>query len=276
VTLASSAATLLNPYGWKLHQHVWEYLRASWILDHVQEFQSPNIRSEGMVVFALLLLGTVAATSRVGRFDALQVLIWGFAALRSARHVPIFAVAAAPVLAGACAAHWRGRAESAPRGAPRRILWDLSQDLAGFRHAGACLPIFGLAALLLTSSAAAGFPESRFPVRALEQNRSILAPASAMPRVLTSDQWADYLIFRLYPRQRVFFDGRSDFYGPLVGNDYRKLLAAEPGWRALLDRYDFRLALLPRDWPLGTFLGGEPGWREVYRDPVAVLFERGT
>ena len=96
-----------------------------------------------------------------------------------------------------------------------------------------------------------------------------------MPRILTSDQWADYLIFRLYPQQRVFFDGRSDFFGPAIGSDYRKLLSGESPWRELLDRYQFDLALLPHDWALSTALEREPGWRLVYRDPVAVLYARG-
>ena len=61
-------------------------------------------------------------------------------------------------------------------------------------------------------------------MQAVERNLQQLAPAAAMPRILTSDQWADYLIFRLYPQQRVFFDGRSDFFGPAIGSDYRKLL----------------------------------------------------
>jgi hypothetical protein len=96
-----------------------------------------------------------------------------------------------------------------------------------------------------------------------------------MPRILTSDQWADYLIFRLYPRQRVFFDGRSDFYGAALGADYRKLLVAERPWREVIDRYGFELALLPHDWPLSTTLDREPGWRRVYEDRVGVLFARG-
>jgi hypothetical protein len=274
VALATAAATLLNPYGWRLHQHVWQYLHAPWILEHVQEFQSPNIRSEGMVVFALLLLGAVAVALRGDRFEAALVLIWGFAALRSARHVPFFAIVAAPVVAGACAAGWRRFSDAAGRRSPGRILWELSQDLGRLHHASVWLPLLAAAAVLLPSSAAAGFPETRFPVRAVERNQLRLAPAGIMPRVLTSDQWADYLIFRLYPRERVFFDGRSDFYGPAVGADYRRLLAAEGEWRPLLDRYAFELALLPNDWPLSTVLGREPGWREVYRDSVAVLYAR--
>ncbi len=274
LALASAAATLLNPYGWRLHRHVWQYLNAPWILEHVQEFQSPNIRSEGMVVFALLLLGAVAVALRANRFEAVMVLAWGFAALRSARHVPFFAMVAAPVLAADCAARWRRLSAAASPRSPWRILWEVSQDLGRLRHATVWLPALAAGALLLASSTGAGFPDTRFPVHAVERNQLSLARSGAMARVLTSDQWGDYLIFRLYPRQRVFFDGRSDFYGPAVGADYRRLLMAEGAWRPLLDRYRFDLALLPNDWPLSTFLGREPGWREVYRDPVAVLYAR--
>ena len=95
-----------------------------------------------------------------------------------------------------------------------------------------------------------------------------------MPRILTSDQWADYLIYRLYPRQRVFFDGRSDFFGPAIGGDYRKLMSAQDGWREAVQRYRFEFALLPRDWALSTMLDREPGWSRIYEDPLAVLYAR--
>ena len=113
-----SAASLLNPYGWQLHLHIARYLNSSWIMDHVDEFQSPRIRSEGMIVFALMLLAAVALASRAERFEGLLVLVWGFLALRSARHVPFFAIAAAPVLASAAARYWArlaGRAGRARR-----------------------------------------------------------------------------------------------------------------------------------------------------------------
>ena len=130
------------------------------------------------------------------------------------------------------------------------------------------------AALTIALLPAVGFPDSRFPVVAVEHNLLRLTPGAIAPRVLTSDQWADYLIFRLDPGRRVFFDGRSDFYGPALGADYRKLLGAEQGWRELVDRYGFELALLPHDWPLSTMLDREPGWRRVYGDGVAVLYAR--
>ena len=266
-----SLASLANPYGWHLHLHIVRYLNSPWILDHVQEFQSPQIRSEGMIVFALLLLGAAAVAPRGDCFEAMLVLVWGFLALRSARHVPFFAIAAAPVLASGLAAYWANRASRAAHRGPVAVFWDLAQEF-GRPRASIWLPVAAAIAIVLAPSAV--FPETVFPVRAVERNIQTLVPLAVRPRILTSDQWADYLIFRLYPQQRVFFDGRSDFFGSAIGSDYRKLLGCEKSWRDLLDRYHFELALLPRDWPLNAVLEREPGWRQVYADPVAVLYAR--
>ena len=271
------AATCLNPYGWRLHLHIVQYLSSPWILDHVQEFQSPVIRSEGMVVFAVLLVGGLAmASRRLARgewFEGALALVWGFAALRSARHIPFFAIAAAPAIASECALWWRGIAERAPLRSARRIFWDLGRDLGHAPRASVWLALCAAAALA-TAGSAADFPNTRFPVQAVERNQRLLASPGPDPRILTSDQWADYLIFRFYPRQRVFFDGRSDFYGPGLGADYMSLAGAQNRCLELLDQYRFDLALLPRDWPLSTVLDGDAGWKRVYRDPVATLYAR--
>ena len=47
--------------------------------------------------------------------------------------------------------------------------------------------------------------------------------------MLTTDQWADYLIYT-NPQQKVFVDGRSDFYGPEIGNDYIRLMNGQWDW----------------------------------------------
>ena len=274
----SALATLANPYGWNLHRHILSYLNSSWILDHVQEFQSPRIRAENTLVFAVLLLAGVAlaARQRPGRwFDTLLVLAWGFAALRSARHIPWFAVVAAPAIASAGAACWAAHASRAPVRSAVRVLWEAGLDLGGRPRFTAWLPALGALALLiaLPRGGLPDFPRARFPVEAVARNADRLA---ALPRVLTSDQWADYLIYRLYPRTRVFFDGRSDFYGLTVGDDYQALLAADRRWRTVMARYGFSAALLPLDWPLGQLLEREPGWRVADRDAQSVLLVKGV
>ena len=42
--LGCSLASLVNPYGIQLHVHIFEYLRADWIKNLVQEFQAPTFR----------------------------------------------------------------------------------------------------------------------------------------------------------------------------------------------------------------------------------------
>src|SRR5438128_6653248 len=42
VTLLSLLASLINPYGYKLHLHVYQYLSNPWLMNHIDEFLSPN------------------------------------------------------------------------------------------------------------------------------------------------------------------------------------------------------------------------------------------
>ena len=77
---ATAAASLVNPYGVGLHQHIWSYMRSDWIRNAVDEFQSPRFRSENLLHFELLLLvallltGWLAGRRQVA--DALLVLTW--------------------------------------------------------------------------------------------------------------------------------------------------------------------------------------------------------
>lgn len=91
-------------------------------------------------------------------------------------------------------------------------------------------------------------------------------------RVLSSDQWGDYLIFRFYPRGRVFVDGRSDFYGEGVGGDYLRMRNGDFRWKRLLGEYGIQSALIPVSWPLGSLLKEDRQWALVEDDGKTLLF----
>src|SRR5262249_38387299 len=99
------------------------------------------------------------------------------------------------------------------------------------------------------------------------------APEILQSRVLTTDQWADYLIYT-NPRQKVFVDGRSDFYGPEIGNQYIRLVNGQWDWPQLLAKYDFDLALLPTDLAIVQILKMQPAWRVVEDDGKRILLAR--
>jgi hypothetical protein len=95
----------------------------------------------------------------------------------------------------------------------------------------------------------------------------------AESRVLAPDQWGDYLIYHLHPRQRVFIDGRSDFYGEKLGKDYIALMSPDHRWESILERYGFNLILIPVKWPLASVLKLSPKWRLIADDGSAVMFK---
>ena len=211
------------------------------------EFQSPSIRSRnGGLRAPSAVRGRAVGPCRA--FERALVLLWGFASLRSARHVPrsrwsLHRLSPAPprileACGGADGQTFRGRyfAVSAST-------WG---DVRGPRRGGIAAML--VMALLLP----VGFPDSRFPVDAVERNLAALLTGRRLPA--RADQRPMGGLPDLPPLSRAacVFDGRSDFFGPQLGGDYRTLFAPRQGWRELLDHYGFQLALLPRDWPLST------------------------
>jgi len=277
---ACVAATLVNPYGWRLHQHVADYMRSDWIRQAVEEFQSPRFRSESMLQFEILLFAGVAMVPvflRQRRFgDMLLVVFWAHAALVSARHVPLYATIAAPLCATEASRWWGAWSAGLDRKSAGGVLRDCLRDFStGMGRSSIWVPVALACMAAFPWDGPADFPDNKFPVAALRRTAPLMTPAGgARPRILTSDQWGDYLIYRLYPHQRVFMDGRSDFYGPAMGQDYLILLNGAPGWDRIVDGYRFDVALLPLEWPLAQLMMRHPSWQVRYQDRQAVVLER--
>ncbi len=272
---ACTAASLANPYGYHLHTHLYGYLTSDWIRQAVDEFQSPSFRHENMLHFELLLFAGVAAAAgylrrrQVG--EALLILAWAHLALQSVRHVPVFVVVAIPLLAAGCQRAWNSFIEVQPSRSPAFFINDLGREwAAGFRRLSLWSAV-ALTALVLGSPPErwpGDFPRGLFPLQMTSEHAAVLEGA----RLLTSDEWADYLLYKLHPRQRVFFDGRSDFYGEQLGREYVTLVNARGNWRALAEKHGVDAVLCPSDWPLGSVLENEPGWRLRAKDGQARLF----
>ena len=93
-------------------------------------------------------------------------------------------------------------------------------------------------------------------------------------RVFTPDQWGDYLIYRLYPSTRVFVDGRSDFYGAEIGNQYLRLTGGQWDWEQIMQKYGFTSVLLPSELPICQLLKRDPGWRVEEDSGKTILLVR--
>jgi hypothetical protein len=276
LTAACTAASLVNPYGYRLHQHVLEYLRSDWIKRIVQEFQSPSFRNENMMQFEVLLIGGLVAAGFLFRkrriIEGLWILFFAHEALSSQRHVPIFVIVAAPVIAEEVSQWWGDWTAKAGKTSPLAIINQMSADfVAGFRRTS-LWPVTVVIALIFIGRPIAwpkDFPEETFPVKIVHAHESEIFAS----RTLTTDQWADYLIF-LNPRYKVFVDGRSDFYGPEIGDQFLHLIAGQSDWKQTMEKYGFTLVLLPKETALVQLLQTQPEWLVSDRDDKNMFLAR--
>jgi hypothetical protein len=260
--LVAAVAPLANPYGWHLYSHVFRYLADSELLSRIGEFQSFDFHTPGAVkIIATVILGiaggTLAFTLKRYEHFLLAMLI-SVLALRSARALPMVALLLLPIANSAITAAvdlpWRDYAGR---------LRTIDRQLTGLTLA----PIALLAAYVLLRISPAGFPPRDFPVAAYSH-----IPAEA--RLFAPDKFGGYLIYRSNGTRKVFFDGRSDFYGAEFVKQYSRMVQVRPGWREYWESFHFSHALMPNDYPLVPALE-QIGWRPLYRDGTAILLERG-
>jgi len=91
--------------------------------------------------------------------------------------------------------------------------------------------------------------------------------------------YGDYLIWRLWPRQRSFFDGRVHLFGEPLVRTYQQIYRDSNG-EALLDRYKIQYLLLskidhnPEHISLITRVRRSANWKTLYEDSKSILFEK--
>jgi len=281
LSAASATGSLANPYGWDLHLHIARYLTNRELLARVGEFQSFNFHVEGagqiVAMFVICALGVAAMVQRRRLDHALLALLFLIGALRSARTLPLLALAGMPLANGALTEALRGSEGLRPRLAWWRErffrysagLRTLDRRLAGWIWIPACVFLALLLARSPWLATRAGFPPDEFPVGAASAVERL--PQTA--RILAPDKFGGYLIYRFAGQRKVFMDGRSDFYGVEFMKNYIRLMEARPGWRKLAGEYGFTHALLPVNSPLMDALE-HSGWRRLYADRTAALWER--
>lgn len=288
---ASAMATLVNPFGWRLHAHVYGYLADRYLMSRIAEFRSPNFHFWPARCFGIILALTVfalASRRRSLRLSHLLVLLLAvYAGLLSARNLPVSSMLLVLVIGPIL---WENFASLATgpgawEGLRTRVAGVVEfSDRMGVQELqlrGHLWPIVcALAALVLCLQGGrlgprqlihAQFDPKSVPVAAAD---FLQKEASAEP-VLSTDTWGGYLIYRLYPQRQVVIDDRHDLYGADRVRQLLVLLQGEPGWRQALDNLQVRTVLLPADSTLASLLRQLPQeWAPTYEDEVAVVFER--
>jgi len=265
-TLLSSSgavflATLCTPFGLDLYTTLWDMVLAGttgFVGRNVIESKPFDV-TQGYAPAVLILaglLGTLAYRRRHLPSPPLLFLIAGLsaAAVLHQREVPFLGFIAAPLLL---------RSLPPEELSPRRLL----------------SPSFGTAVLSILFLATLGrisaelLLEARLPPQLYPVEEAAYVEARELPGPLLN-HWnhGGYLIHRLYPRYKVFIDGRINAQSEEVLADYLVLNNANPGWEAVLERRRPGLILWPTPSPLISRLDKSPRWKRVFTGEAAVVF----
>ncbi len=249
---ASLLAPLPNPAGWRLYAFLpgIRDLPLS-LLGEFQPLAPDSPAFWAWTLYAALLLAGLAGARRFRPLELLRVgglLALGFSAMR---YPVVAALALAPLLAEL----W------APRFAPRPFLPWL---LAGCILLGTGLRVRDARAGRL------GIDPDALPVAA---TRFLLESGVEGP-LFNDYNFGGYLLWKAWPRFRVFVDGRMDVYRGAPLDDYLLALDAKPGWEEVLDRRGIRCVLVRTHRDLVRALDAGPAWEAVYFDGIAAAFVR--
>ncbi|MCU1298147.1 MAG: hypothetical protein JWO91_2425 [Acidobacteriaceae bacterium] len=290
VSLLSFAASSLNPFGYRLYVHVYQYLSNSFLMNHIGEFLSPNFHGGAALGFVLLLLLSMVALARSRetiRVPQLLVLLFAvFSGLYAARNLPVSAILIALIMAPIAS---RTIAEARDDPKLTRSVRKLFLRVHSFGERMGKLELsfrshiwLILAFVLGLGTAINGgrlgsvqfinayFDPKLFPVEAAE----VIAQRNIRDPIFCPDSWGGYLIYRLYPQTKVVVDDRHDLYGEQFLKDYLKVVQVEPSWESVLDNWHVNWVLVPENSALMTIMKVTPQWSVVHEDKTAVLFQR--
>ncbi len=269
--LACAAGTLLNPHGLGLHRMVFHILLDLELTRYCQEFVSPNFKSgiaslRAFEIMLLALLGLGAARGPRMRFrDWLAISVFLVIALGTVRHVILWMLVAAPIAARAWHDVLVGDGASGERA------------VAGGARALGCASGLAVAWLAAVMAFGSHFPRTVVGRRISEATVRVLEGRAAelMP-LFNQDDFGGDLIGAVWPKVRVFVDGRADFYGDefMIG-EYLPAINAGPGFERVLDKYGVRGVLLAPARPLGAALEATGRWSLIHRDAKNEIWVRG-
>jgi hypothetical protein len=262
VALLSTLAGCITPYGTRLAAYPLQMMFFQQGITNNMTSWSPIPLNQwhGELFLILVLLFTAALAAGQTRLRLEELGLFLFAVFMTAEHaraLSLFTFVFAPLLA-AVLARW------VPRYEPAQDKYVLNAVLIG-------LAVLGFAW---------SFPSQKHLESALDNScpRGAVSYLRRHPQpgpMLNELTWGGYLPYMLGPQQRVFIDGRLDFYQYRgVFPDYLHITRLERDTPQLLQKYNIQACLTTRTIPLVTFLEASPEWNKVYEDEVSVLFVR--
>jgi len=265
------AATLVNPQFLGIYDYVVTTVWHPVALARVTEWQSPDIRSFGDVVrfFAPFFLTTfilIRSKAKPRVEDVGILLAFAVFALTARRNGAWFAMIAGPVIAAYLDLRIGSRADRVEK---RK----LNLVIAAVLVVCTLLSLPWIQQQLTDQSPERLFLDPSLPLGAA----NFIEARQLKGHIFHPQSYGDYLIWRLWPAQRTFIDGRVPIFSRELARDYFDILDARPDWELRTQRYGIQYLLLDRnaaDQEKLVEAAKKTGWHVLFEDERSVLFTK--
>ncbi|MCB2180081.1 hypothetical protein KQH54_03060 [bacterium] len=273
VFLLSFGATFISPQGAKLWLLPFSTVSRQAEQLFIAEWQSPDFHNSYMLPFALLIFLTLFVVGRSGKKAAIYELLllggFGLLGLISVRNIFFFAIVAPAIIT-------RYGDQLIKEGA--KLLSSTPIKLDFDRPANKISQILNVSLVLIV-----GFISILRIGIYLPQNKNINELSKMFPieavnfllnekpegQMFNSYNFGGYLIWAL-PEYPVFVDGRADLHQDEIILTWYRIMNGSEEWRDVFDEWGIRFVMLEPGAPLISSLEDD-GWKEIYRDDIAVI-----
>jgi len=274
-TVASGLATFANPYGWRLHEEIYQTLSDPLSMTKVVHWQTTTFTDPTGIRYGVDLAAlALAAALFYRRVEPIRLAVLTTCLVTSLLHwylIPLFLLVSVPLwadLLAACTVRLRAACPTMQT-YPKR--WLLVMTLIAALTLGALGP--GHMQQVARSGLAPEqfFRRTWYPIEAIQwvqANRHLVGA-----RLLNHFDYGGFLLWWL-PDVKVFIDGRMPYWNlddRRIFSDYLALFKNPPAL-GVLDKYHVDWALMKSGSRLDTTLSGLPDWQVLYRDRKATVY----
>ena len=262
--LALAVALSVNPYAARLPRFLLTEVTPR---VPITEWAAVNWRDASFPAFKLMLIMVamwIAAARRTGVGETVVIVLTAIFACMHRRHIPLFAIAATPIVAALVVDVWtrlaaRTDLSPAPRLAPAAIA-AVAMLQVGFAIAGG-----------VRSRGRVEVDPGVYPVQAVR----FLAQNGIAGNVALPFSWGEYGLWALPEGSKVAVDGRfTTSYPSALLEDAWHFMSGQGGWDVLLTQYPTDIVVADRLQATPYLLRNDPEWEYVYSDPVSFIFLR--
>lgn len=251
----SCLSPLINPYFYKIYFFLFEIKDYTHTVDEWQPFKPETAYFNAWILFcALLGLSFLLSTKTKALYFAmsLPLVFLGFSAMR---HPIVVIIYLSPII-------YENLKTS------KSSLLKLKSSLISF-----------IMLILIPGLWSFREKEQKFSFAIDQEALCIRASEVVKRHAIQGNMYNDYnfggyLLWSLYPNNKVFIDGRLEVYGGQVIEDYYQISHADRGWEERLNQYAVDFLVIRPERQLAQMVIKNPRWELVYFDYNSVIYVR--